>query len=114
MWTADMMKLIVTFLSFANVSKKQCYMQLFLWVVEFFLLLLTPVTLMLLFFMPVSCPQLNIPSGACESGVILLWSWMPLFIGPLGQSSLNTPWQAVSFICVHLLVISVLSLLSLS
>jgi hypothetical protein len=42
------------------------------WVVEFCLLLLTPVTLMVLFFMPISCLQLNRPSGACENGVIFI------------------------------------------
>ena len=47
----------------------------------------------------------------------VLWSWLSLFIGPIGQFGLNTGWKwgvlAVSFICVHLLISSVLSLLLL-
>jgi len=74
-------------------------------------------TLMLLFFMPVSCPQLSRPSGACESGVIFVvimdapFHWACRSVRH--EHRLEMGVLTVSFICVHLLISSVLSLLSL-
>jgi len=74
------------------------------------------VTLILLFFMPVSCPQLSRPSGTCESGVIFVvvmaapihWAYRSVRLEYRMEMGVLT----VSFICVHVLIISVLSLLS--